>query len=177
MSTFVASVFIGTSVDGFIARQDGDIDWLNEHGEKAGDTGYDAFLAGVDTIVLGRATFEKLLSFGPAAWTYGDRHVAVLSTTLPDDADPRVTVHRSMDALTETLTARGARHVYADGGQVVQSFLRAGLVGRITLTTVPVLIGTGIPLFGALVSDLSLTHESTQVLGGGLVQTVYTIER
>jgi dihydrofolate reductase len=171
--TFHASVFIAVSLDGFIARPDGDLGWLTGPAEGAGDTGYDDFVADVDTVVLGRGTYETVLTFGE--WPYGDRHVAVLSTRLAPDTDPRVTVHRDLDALVHDLTARGAKHVYVDGGQVVQAFLRAGLVRDLTITTAPVLLGAGIPLFGPLDRDVALTHRATRVLGAGFVQSSYAI--
>ncbi|MFD0690132.1 dihydrofolate reductase family protein [Actinomadura fibrosa] len=171
---FTASVFIATSLDGYIARADGDIEWLTSRGEKAGDTGYDDFAAGVDTLVIGRGTYEKVLTFGE--WPYEGKRVAVLSTRLPEDADPRVTVHRDLGALMRDLTGHGARRVYVDGGQVIQAFLRAGLLDDLTITTVPVLLGGGLPLFGALDGDVGLVHRSTRVLGAGLVQSSYTVE-
>lgn len=95
--TFTATVFIGTSLDGCIARPDDDIEWLTSRGEQAGDMGYFAFLDSVDAVVMGRNTYDRLVGFGEESWHYGDRHVGVLSTTLPEDADPRVTVYRDMD--------------------------------------------------------------------------------
>ncbi|GAA2904779.1 dihydrofolate reductase family protein [Streptosporangium fragile] len=175
--SFTAAVFIATSLDGFIARPDGDIDWLTDRGAQAGDMGYQAFMDGIDTIVTGRATYEKVLTFGAEQWPYDGKHVAVLSTRMDADADDRVTVHRDMDRLVRDLTGRGSKSVYADGGQVVQSFLRAGLLDEITITTVPILLGAGLPLFGTLGRDVELTHRSTDVFGGGFVQTTYTVRK
>ena len=175
---FTASVFIGTSLDGYIARPDGDVEWLTAPAEAAesGDMGYHAFMAGVDTLAMGRNTYEKVLSFGEEAWPYGDVDVAVVSTTLPPDADPRVTVYRSLAELVAGLEERGAKHVYVDGGRLIQSFLRAGLVGRITVTTAPVLIGSGHRLFGELDGDVRLRHEETVTYKGGYVQTTWAVE-
>jgi dihydrofolate reductase len=173
--TFHAAVFIATSLDGFIARSDGSIDWLTERGEKAGDTGYDEFMSAVDTVVLGRNTYEKVLTFD--FWPYEGKHVEVLSSTLPLDADERIIVHRTVEGLVETLDDRGAKRVYADGGRVVQTFLRAGLLNELTITVVPVLLGSGIRLFGELDQDVSLTHNATRTLGAGLIQSDYTVQR
>lgn len=169
--TFIASVFIGISLDGFIARRDGDIEWLTSRGEKAGEYGYDAFIADIDTIVMGRATYETGLTFD--AWPHEGKRVEVLSRTLETD-DPRVTVHRDLDALIDHLDAT-ARHVYVDGGQVIRSFLRAGRVDDLTISTVPVLIGSGLPLFGELERDVDLEHLGTEVFGAGLVQSRYAV--
>lgn len=173
--SFHAAVFIAVSLDGFIAREDGSIDWLTERGEHAGDTGYDEFLAAVDTVVLGRATFEKVLTFG--FWPYEGKQVEVLSTTLPIDVDERVIVHRTLDGLVETVTERGAKRLYVDGGRAIQTFLRAGLLNELTITTVPVLLGRGLRLFGDLDHDIDLTHNATRTLQAGFVQSDYTIRR
>jgi dihydrofolate reductase len=168
---FTGAVFIATSLDGYIARPDGDIDWLTGRAEHAGETGYDTFIAGIDALVMGRGTYETALTFD--AWPYEGRRVLVLSTRLEPGADPRVQVVRDVPAAVAALVAAGARRVYVDGGRVVQSFLAAGLVQELTLTTAPVLLGGGLPLFGPLDRDVSLEHRSTTVLGGGFVQSVY----
>lgn len=173
--SFHAAVFIATSLDGYIAREDGSIDWLTERGEPAGDTGYDEFMAAVDTVVLGRNTYEKVLTFD--FWPYEGKQVEVLSSTLPADADERIIVHRTLDGLVQTLNDRGAKRIYADGGRIVQTFLRAGLLNELTITTVPVLLGSGIPLFGPLDQDIALTHNATRTLGAGFTQSDYTVPR
>ncbi|WP_043636604.1 dihydrofolate reductase family protein [Nonomuraea candida] len=172
--SFTSSVFIGVSLDGFIARTDGDLDWLTSRGAAAGgDLGYQEFIDGIDAVVVGRGTYEPGLTYDP--WPHEGRHVAVLSTTLPIGADPRVSVHRDLDDLVRDLEERGVKSVYADGGQVVRAFLRAGLIDEMTITTVPVLIGTGLPLFGPLERDIPLTHLSTKVFGAGVVQSTYAV--
>jgi dihydrofolate reductase len=173
--SFHAAAFIATSLDGYIARPDGSIDWLTSRGEQAGDTGYNEFMTSVDTVVMGRNTFEKVLTFD--FWPYEGKQVEVLSTTLAPDADERIIVHRTLDALIETLNDRGAKRIYADGGRVIQTFLRAGLLNELTITTAPVLLGTGIPLFGALDQDIALTHNATRTLKAGFTQSDYTIHR
>ncbi|MFI6845056.1 dihydrofolate reductase family protein [Kitasatospora sp. NPDC050467] len=171
---FRTLAYIGTSLDGFIARPDGDIDWLNERGAQAGDMGYEAFMADIDTLVMGRHTYEKILTFG--FWPYEGKRVAVLSTRLTTQ-DANVTVHRSLDALLKSLTAEGAKNVYVDGGQMVQTFLREGILDELIITTAPVLLGAGIPLFGHLDHDLDLTHRETRALGAGFVQTTYAVDK
>ncbi|WP_369069446.1 dihydrofolate reductase family protein [Kineococcus terrestris] len=170
---FTGAVFIATSLDGFIARPDGDIDWLVRRGADAGDTGYDEFIGGVDRLVMGRGTYEKALTFD--AWPYEGRDVLLLSSRAPADADPRVRVVRDVPAAVEAITAAGARRVYVDGGRVVRSFLAAGLIHEMTITTAPVLLGRGLPLFGALEHDVDLTHVRTAVLGAGFVQSTYVV--
>ena len=133
----------------------------------------------VDALVLGRGTFETVLKF--EQWPYGEKRVVVLSSRPLDFAlakqrggrveqmggDPREIATR--------LDAEGVRHAYIDGGVTIQRFLRAGLIQRVIITRVPVLIGTGIPLFGVLDADVRLEHVATRSYASGLVQSEYTV--
>jgi dihydrofolate reductase len=168
-----ASVFVGTSVDGFIARQNGDLDWLPAGGGEP--HGYDEFIATVDTIVIGRKTFETVLGFD--AWPYGGKRVVVLSSERIDlsPAAARGGLVGDPTEIVSSLAARGAHHLYVDGGITVQRFLRAGLIDRLVITRVPVLIGDGIPLFGSLSQDVPLRHVATRSYPSGLVQSEYEV--
>jgi len=172
-----ASVFVGVSVDGFIARPDGGLDWLPADPEPHG---YDEFIASVDTIVIGRHTFETVLGFG-GPWPYGERRVVVLSSRPVDLSAVRGGVVEQMggppEEIAAKLAASGARHLYVDGGDTIQRFLRAGLVDRLVVTRIPVLIGEGIPLFGSLPRDVRLRHVATRSFPSGLVQSEYTVVR
>lgn len=169
-----ASVFVGISVDGFLARPDGALDFLPEDGGEP--HGYEAFMASVDVLVFGRKTYETVLSFG--SWPYGGKAVAVLSSRplapAPDGAN---VLHLAGEpaAILADLEARGFRHAYVDGGLTIQAFLRAGLIQRLIVTRVPVLIGQGIPLFGPLPADLRLHHVGTRTYPSGLVQSEYAV--
>jgi dihydrofolate reductase len=170
-----ATVFVGTSVDGFIARTNGDLDFLPEGGGEP--HGYIEFIASVDAIVIGRNTFEKVLTFD--AWPYGDKRVVVLSSRSLDLSDVVGGVVEQMAGppadIISQLAASGAQHLYIDGGITVQRFLSAGLIQRLIITRVPVLIGDGIPLFSALPRDIRLQHVATRHFQSGLVQTEYHI--
>jgi dihydrofolate reductase len=167
-------VFIGTSLDGFIARPNGDFDFLPAGGGEP--HGYHEFMATVDALVIGRKTFETVLAFD--AWPYGDKPVFVLSTR-PLAAAPAGAVvdHLSGEPadIASQLDARGIAHVYVDGGVTIQRFLRAGLIQRLIITRVPVLIGDGIPLFGPTSRDIPLTHVATRQYASGLVQSEYVV--
>jgi dihydrofolate reductase len=170
------SVFVGASVDGFIARRDGGLDWLPEVAEEHG---YEALIASVDTIVIGRKTFETVLGFG--AWAYGDKRVVVLSSR-PLDPSAAVALGGTVAQMggepadiVSSLVARGAQHAYVDGGITIQRFLRAGLIDRLVVTRIPVLIGEGIPLFGSLPRDVPLRHIATRSFPSGLVQSEYDV--
>ena len=171
-------VFIATSLDGFIARPDGTLDWLLSRDDPAEDHGYAAFIAEMDCIIMGRGSFDAVRTF--PEWPYA-LPVLVLSQQLagqpiPPDLQGKVeflalTPERAFDHLA----ARGHLRAYVDGGRIVQSFLRAGLIDRLTITTAPVLIGQGRPLFGNLPQDIALTHETTRAFPSGLVQSTWRV--
>lgn len=173
------SVFIGTSLDGYIARADGGIAWLDEVEpiEGGDDAGYGEMMASVDALVMGRGSFEKVLEFDP--WPYGDKEVIVLSQTLnavPEALRATVKIDTSSpQTLMERLSKEGYQRIYLDGGKVIQSFLREGLVDDLILTTLPVLIGEGLPLFGALDHDVKLKLLDSRSWENGFVQAKYEV--
>lgn len=171
-------VFIATSLDGYIARPDGDIDWLLTRDDPNEDHGYADFITDKGAIVMGRGCYEKVLTMGD--WAY-DLPVLVLSRQLADKAVPealegkvRFAGWTPKEAMAH-LADKGVTRVYVDGGQLVQSFLRDGLIADLVVTTVPMLIGAGRPLFGALPQDVSLTLVSSRSFPSGLVQSVYRV--
>lgn len=179
------SIFIATSLDGFIARPDGALDWLpgadvtadDFDGSPPGDSGYDAFIAEVDVIVMGRATYETVLAFG-IDWPY-PRPVVVLTSrplgTVPDGADVRVEQGPAAEVV-DRLAADGFTHAYVDGGDVIQQFLAADLLDAMTITVVPVLLGQGIHLFGELPADRHFRPDPPRRLGE-MVQTTWHRQR
>lgn len=175
------SVFIATSLDGYIARPNGDIDWLdaaNAAIPEGEDCGYGALMQSVDALVMGRNTYEKVLSFG--TWPYGDTPVTVLSSG--PIAFPNIlqgTVKHSSEyplSLCERLGYEGIKHIYIDGGNTIQRFLAAGLVTEITITLIPVILGAGIPLFAPVDTDVSLSCIGVKTYDFGFVQLKYAVE-
>jgi dihydrofolate reductase len=174
------AVFVGVSLDGFIARANGDLDWLmGEGGGDASEYGYDEFIAGIDAIVMGRKTFEKGMTFDK--WYYGTKRVVVLSSRPLDlsTTQARGGVVEQMAGspaeIVSKLAASGARHLYVDGGITIQHFLHVGLIRRFIISRLPVLIGEGIPLFGSLPRDIRLCHIATRAYPGGMVQSEYHV--
>lgn len=175
------AVFVGVSLDGFIARANGDLDWLMGEGDgDSSEHGYNEFITDIDAIVMGRKTFEKVLTFDK--WYYGNTRVVVLSTHSLD-----LSVAQARGGMVELmagspveivskLAADGARRLYVDGGVTIQDFLRAGLIHRLIISRLPVLIGEGIPLFGFLPRDIRLRHVTTRTYPGGMVQSEYRID-
>jgi dihydrofolate reductase len=174
-STMIVSIFIGTSLDGFIARPNGALDFLPVDGGEP--HGYNEFIASVDALVIGRNTFETVLAF--PTWPYGKKRVVVLSSKPLDFSKVRGGTVEQMSGtpadIVAKLAATGAHHLYVDGGITIQRFLRAGQVHRLIITRVPVLIGEGIPLFGSLPNDIRLKHVSTQHYPSGLVKSEYEV--
>ena len=171
-------VFIAVSLDGYIARQDGDIGWLLQRDDPTEDHGYAAFIADKDWIVMGRGSYEKILTFDE--WPY-ERPVLVLSRQLADTPVPVALKgkvqfsNRAPKEVIDDLATQNAHRVYIDGGQLIQSFLREGLVADIVITTIPVLLGSGKPLFGSLPHDIDLTLLSSRSFPSGLVQSYYRL--
>ena len=170
------SVFVGCSVDGFIARHSDAFDFLSGGDGEHVDNGFEKFLATVDAILMGRRTYEVVWPF--PTWPYGATPVFVLSSHPIAPAPTGAVVHACAGTPTEVfaqLQAQGYQHVYVDGGQTIQGFLRDGLIDRIVMTRVPVLIGDGVSLFGEVDGDIRLQHVSTRTLNGGAVQSEYLV--
>lgn len=168
-------VYIATSLDGFIATTDGGLDWLDEipNPEKS-DFGYAEFMSGIDAIVMGRKTFEKVLTFD--VWSY-DKPVFVPSKSkisIPKELTEKVEIITgNPKELIDQLKVKGHQNLYIDGGITIQRFLEEDLIDEMILTKVPVLLGNGIPLFGNLTRRLYFSHEKTEVLNEMLVKSHY----
>lgn len=174
------SVFIATSLDGYIAREDGSLDWLNEasaRNPEGGDYGYARFISDIDALVIGRSTFEQVLTFGE--WPYGSMPVVVLSRslkTLPAYLPRTVSLSAEQpEQLVQRLTSTGYHHLYIDGGRTIQGFLAAGLVNEITITLIPVILGSGKPLFGTQAGDVRLELIRSLAYESGFVQNHYRV--
>lgn len=170
-------VFIATSIDGFIARADGGLDWLQDANAAGEDHGYDVFMASIDGIFMGRETFKVSLGFDP--WPY-DKPLIILSTRLeqrdlPDHLVDQVSIARSVPEARAESERRGWCRAYVDGGATIRSFLREGAVQDMIITRIPVLLGNGLPLFGPLQSDVALLHQETRSFPSGLVQSRYSV--
>ena len=175
-----SSVFIATSLDGFIARTDGELDWLdaaNSIVPEGEDCGYHAFIESIDVLIMGRKTYEKVLSFGE--WPYGSQSVIVLSSRIVKIPDKLTqTVSHSSESpkeLYERLSKEGAKRLYIDGGITIQRFLAEGLIDDLTITVIPIILGSGISLFGDLKKDIPLKHIATKTYHFGFVQLFYEV--
>lgn len=173
-------VFIATSIDGYIADIKGGIEWLEMIPNPGGnDMGYNKLMEKTDALVMGRATFEKVMSFG-ISWPY-EKPVFVLSRSkkdVPKELEGKVEILAGNPAvICEKLNNRGFQNLYIDGGKVVQEFLQADLIDEMTITVIPVILGGGIPLFGNLPKSIEFSLSDYQVFLSQLVQTSYVRKR
>jgi dihydrofolate reductase len=168
-------VYIAASIDGYIATSDGGVDWLHEVPNPDNDDfGYSEFVKNIDALVMGRNTFEKILTFGE--WPY-QKKVFVLSSSLtqiPEELRGNVEIlcGSLSEALSEIKT-QGFRNLYIDGGKLIQSFLSEDRIDELIVTRIPVLLGSGIPLFGELGAPLRFKHIDTTIHSNALVQSRY----
>lgn len=176
------SVYIATSVDGFIAKPDGDIEWLhNPEYAKAKLNGldYDEFISTVDAIVMGRHSYEKVRTFG--FWPYENVPVIVLTSQLmpvPEELQKKAKVrfeNLTPAQLLTMLEREGYQHLYIDGGKTIQGFLQHGLIDEITITHIPLLLGSGIPLFGLIGAEIPLRLVAAAGSDNGFVQVRYEV--
>ncbi|QDO99916.1 dihydrofolate reductase family protein [Thalassotalea sp. PS06] len=175
------SAYIAISVDGFIAGEGGDLSWLNEANAlvpQGEDCGFAAFMGSIDYLVMGRHTYEKVLSFG-GDWVYS-KPVIVLSSrfvSIPDHLKDKVSASSQPIAeLCLKLANKGARRIYVDGGYTIRQFIDAGLLTDIELTLIPILIGKGIPLFNGLQQRQKLKLVNSNVYDFGFVQLKYEVD-
>ncbi|NWK56035.1 dihydrofolate reductase [Verrucomicrobiaceae bacterium N1E253] len=174
------SVYIAISTDGFIARDDGDVSWLDSFNQDPeSDYGFGTFFASVDCLVMGRKTFEKVLSFND--WPYANKQVAVLSqrgTSIPDTLSDTVEcMHGEPEEIVNDLAKRGFKHLYIDGGETIRRFLASHLIDDLILTRAPLLLGSGISLFNRLEKEIPLKHLDSKSFSNGLVQDHYRIQK
>ena len=169
-------VYIALSLDGYIADKEGDIAWLESVAKPdGGDIGFGEFMAGIDALVMGRNTFEKVVSFG-IDWPY-KKPVMLLSNSLKQlpegfTGDVRI-VNGELKQLVTSLNQQGYHNLYIDGGITIQQFLAKELIDELILTRFPILLGGGAPLFGELLQSQSFKHKQTKVLLNELVQSHY----
>lgn len=168
-------VYIATSLDGYIARKDGNLDWLMEiPNPEDSDFGFSSFMENIDGIIMGRKTFEAVLGFGK--WPYS-KPVFVLSNTLktiPIDLEGKAELlHGNLRAIIDSLQNKGFNNLYIDGGKTIQSFLEQNLIDEIIITKIPIILGSGIPLFVDFDLEIKLEHIKTEVYNNALVKSHY----
>ena len=165
------SVFLGTSLDMKIARADGGIEWLEEANTTQENYGYEAFMETVDTLVIGRSTYDTVLGFDP--WPYTGKRVVVMTHRPLISRWGEEAASGALLSLLERLQQEGVRHVYLDGGQMVQQGLREGVVDALTLSVLPIVLGEGRSLFGGGIPEQRWKRKEVRSFQSGVVQLQY----
>lgn len=168
-------VYIATSLDGYIAKKDGGLDWLLKiPNPDESDFGFSEFIKNIDAIVMGRNTFELVLTFG--SWPYA-KPVFVLSSSLksiPEKlAGKAELVNGDPGSVVIKLNERNFNNLYIDGGKTIQEFLKLNLIDEMIITQIPILLGDGIPLFGNLTKEQKFRLIKSEVLVNALVKNHY----
>jgi dihydrofolate reductase len=168
-------VYIACSLDGYIADKNGGIEWLSEipNPDKS-DFGFSEFLERIDAIIMGRNTFETVLSFGE--WPY-TKKVFVLSNTIqsvPDHLhDKAEIIAGDLKNILSDIYKKGFQDLYIDGGNVIQNFLKEDLIDELIITRIPILLGGGTPLFGELKKPQKYIHIKTEVINDCIIKSSY----
>lgn len=172
------SVFIATSIDGYIAKKNNNIDWLTKFNPPTGededkDCGFSKFFSSVDVLVMGRNSYEVVSHFDP--WPYEGKRVIVLSSMLTSVCKQAELFKGDITQLIKKLHSDGIKHIYVDGGATISQFLNMGLIDQLIISIIPVVLGAGIPLFSNINNDKWCELDSSQVYSNGLVQLRYNI--
>lgn len=170
------SVFIATSIDGYIAKKNNDIDWLTKFSPPTDesedkDCGFSKFFSSVDVLVMGRNSYEVVSHFN--SWPYEGKRVIVLSSTLTSICKQAELFKGDITQLIKELHSDGIKHIYVDGGATISQFLNMGLVDQLIISIIPVVLGSGIPLFSKINNDKWCRLISSQAFSNGLVQLKY----
>lgn len=168
---FSADVFIAMSLDGFIATKSNGLDWLQIVQDSQQDYGYQEFMDSVDTLLLGRNTYDVVCGFGE--WPYHGKRVVVLSHRPIVPIADEIQMEGSLKSVIEELRKRGAQKIYLDGGNLIQQALKENVVDSLTLSIVPIILGDGIPLFARIDRLQRLKSTGVQSFPSGLVQLKY----
>ena len=169
------SIYIATSVDSYIARKDGSLDWLDQVGGFDEDYGFQKLLDSIDAVILGRKTYEVAASVSD--WPYKGKRIIVLSNSLQTVREEAEIFQGDLSQLASQLHSEGIRHIWIDGGITISQFLDLQMVDSMTLSVIPVILGSGIPLFNPLSKEQACCLASSQSYPSGLVQLNYEMSR
>lgn len=180
------SVYIATSVDGFIAKPDGNVDWLQSAGNlevEMGDEdmGFNAYLDSVDCMIMGRKCMDMIASFNltPEQWPYRNIRIIALSHTVkeaPENLKGKVEMYSGdLTVLVNRLEKEGHKHAYIDGGTTIQAFINLQLIDDMTITRAPILLGQGLPLFGKTTKEIKLEQSEAKAFVNDFVQVKYKV--
>lgn len=167
--------YVASSLDGYIAREDGDVSWLETLDISMEDTGYNEFYSTVDALVMGRKTYEMIVSFG--AWPYGDKPVWICSSnSITAIEGCNLKVGRKPKEVYSAAKEMNIKHLWlVGGGSLASSFLETNVLTNISLSLMPILLGSGIKLFGEVPSPVNINKVSEKIHASGMLQLEYSI--
>lgn len=168
-------LYIATSLDGYIATPEGDLGFLSVVEQPGEDYGYSTFIKTIDTVILGRKTYDKVLSFG-IPFPHADKRTYVITRT-PRATEGNIVFYTgSLPELVAQLKNENGKNIFVDGGaEVVHELMRHNLIDEFVISTIPVFLGEGIPLFRSGRPQLKLQLISSTSFEKGLVQSHYVI--
>lgn len=166
------SIYIATSIDGYIARKDNSLDWLDRVGGFDEDYGFEKLLGSIDALIIGRKTYEVATTVPEP---YPGKRVVVLSKSLGSVRSDMELYQGDLGELVRKLHKEGIKHIWVDGGSTISQFLSSKLVDEMTLSIIPVILGSGIPLFQVITKEIPFRLISSQGYRSGLVQLHYEI--
>jgi len=165
--------YIACSVDGYIAKEDGSLEWLDCAHLPNEDYGFQEFFSSLDAIVMGRKTYEKIMTF--EKWPYSGKKVVVMSSVLQNVHEEAQLSKATPSEVIAKLHEENFRHVWIDGGITVSAFLQSGLIDRLIISIIPTLLGSGIPLFNPMDRPINCKLITSKAYASGLVQNNYEI--
>ena len=177
MKSMKVTYYVASSLDGYIAKEDGDVSWLEELNISMENAGYDEFYSTVDALVMGRKTYEMIVSFGQ--WPYGDKPVWVCESSKITPMDgSNLQVGNTPEEVYQAANKMNIKHLWlVGGGSLASSFLENNLLTNISLSLMPIILGSGIKLFGDLPSPIKIKNENYKSHESGMAQLDYTIKK
>lgn len=172
-------MYIASSLDGYIAQPNDDLSFLKLVEKEGEDYGYAEFISDIDTIIIGRKTYDWVVKhMGASHYDNGKRDVIVVSKTPRESSGKTSFYNGDLVELIQTLKSREGKHIYCDGGaEVINEFLNKDLIDELTISIVPILLGAGTRLFKDNRPEQMLEHIETKSFETGLVQLKYRRNR
>ncbi len=166
-------LYIATSLDGYIARQDGDIGWLSLVEQTGEDYGYNDFIKTVDTVILGRKTYDKVLSFG-IGFPHAEKECYVITRSEIPSKDKIIFYNKDLKELVKLLKSKVGKNIFVDGGgEIVNELMRQNLIDEYIISIIPIVLGNGIRLFNGSRPEGKITLLNSKQYDSGLIQLHY----
>ncbi len=161
------------SLDGFIAGENGELDWLSIVQKEGEDYGFQSYFDSIDTVVIGRNTYEVMKQFNP--WPMSSKNCIIFSSKKESPIANEIFFSGTVEEFSSSPISQNCKHVYVDGGSLIQSFLKSQKIETLTISIIPIILGKGIPLFKGGLSPIRLQLQESKNFSSGLVQCTYKV--